>query len=413
MIRNFLILLYGVVVLMACHRSEDFFAQEVEAPIWTINPIDSVSFDNDEGLVNIHTVADANFMGLKNPTEFLDISGVNASYCHPDVLYFPNKFNGYRYWMVFTPYFGAVGTNQNSKKFENPSIVVSNDGLDWTNPPGLTNPIINAPYPKESFRENKVDPIQGFWSDVDWVFLNDRFYLYYRGSFITAQSLKSKCVLTNTNFDRLKLDAHRTIVQQTSTDGIRWSNLNIAFTSNPPFTPKNDHVLSPSFIHNGSQFLSYEIELNLNRRNFKGKEPSYVVRRTSTDGINFTGFKESKLVNFLNKPWLRESSANSPWHIQATFVDGYYFLCIAVGDVKKYTAELLYVAYSKDGINFKVFPKPLLKNNAYRSAIFPMGTSESLIKMGAMIGNKSGEFRYREFTLSKEKIKNSLVDCPN
>lgn len=138
----------------------------------------------------------------------------------------------------FHPLFWSGWDQSKFKEIENPSVVVSNDGLDWVNPPGLTNPIINAPFPTESFGENKVDPIQGFWSDVDWIYLNNQFYLYYRGSFITARSLKGKCVLTNANFDRLKKDAHRTIVQQTSSDGVKWSNLNIAFTSNPPLRPK-------------------------------------------------------------------------------------------------------------------------------------------------------------------------------
>jgi len=74
--------------------------------------------------------------------------------------------------------------------------------------------------------------------------------------------------------------------------------------------------------------------------------------------------------------------------------------------LKKYTSEALYVAYSKDGINYQVFPKAILEQNAYRSAIFPMKTDEKIIQMGAMIATKSGEFRYREFTLSKEKIDN-------
>ncbi|MCW8312124.1 hypothetical protein K7A41_12890 [Sphingobacterium sp. InxBP1] len=408
MIRNLLILLCGSIIFMACSRTQEFSAQEVEMPIWTVDPIDSVAFDGDEGIVNIHTTADANFKGLKNTADLLDISGVHSSYCHPDVLYFPNTFNGYKYWMVFTPYFGTVGTTQNSKKFENPTIVVSNNGIEWINPQGLTNPIINTPFPSESFRENKVDPIQGFWSDVDWLFVNNQFYLYYRGSFITAQSLKGKCVLDNTNFDRLKQNAHRTIVQQTSKDGIRWSNLNIVLTSNPPCTPKDNHLLSPSFIHDGSQFLSYEIELNLGAKKNKAKHPSIVVCRTSTDGFNFTNYRASRVVNFLNRPWLKQDLNNSPWHIQASFKDGYYFLCVAIGDVRKYTSELLYIAYSKDGLNFKVFPKPLLKNNAYRSSIFPMGSTDRLIKMGAMIGNKSGEFRYREFTLDKDRIEKSL-----
>ncbi len=67
--RNFWILLFGSIFLLACNRTADFFAQDVETPIWTVDPIDSVVFDNDEGIVNIHTVADANFKGLKNAAD--------------------------------------------------------------------------------------------------------------------------------------------------------------------------------------------------------------------------------------------------------------------------------------------------------------------------------------------------------
>ena len=45
---------------------------------------------------------------------------------HPDVVYFPNGQDGYKYWMVHTPY-----TNPTQGK-ENPSIVRSNDGVTWT-----------------------------------------------------------------------------------------------------------------------------------------------------------------------------------------------------------------------------------------------------------------------------------------
>ena len=58
---------------------------------------------------------------------------------HPSVLYFTSRWNRYRYWMAFTPY---RGTNE---KYENPSIVVSNDGIHWIQPKGLINPIIGKP----------------------------------------------------------------------------------------------------------------------------------------------------------------------------------------------------------------------------------------------------------------------------
>lgn len=54
---------------------------------------------------------------------------------HPDVVVFPQPWNGYRFWMAVTPYY-LGGDDQ-----ENPCILVSHDGYQWHNPPGLTNPI--------------------------------------------------------------------------------------------------------------------------------------------------------------------------------------------------------------------------------------------------------------------------------
>jgi len=60
---------------------------------------------------------------------------------HPDVFYDPAGWgedsNGkaWKWWMAHTPYPGSNGA------FENPSIVVSDDGETWVTPPGLSNPI--------------------------------------------------------------------------------------------------------------------------------------------------------------------------------------------------------------------------------------------------------------------------------
>jgi N-acetylneuraminic acid mutarotase len=52
---------------------------------------------------------------------------------HPDVVYFPEGKDGYKYWMVYTPFPPAAE--------ENPSIVRSNDGITWT-AEGINNPVI-------------------------------------------------------------------------------------------------------------------------------------------------------------------------------------------------------------------------------------------------------------------------------
>lgn len=144
------------------------------------------------------------------------------------------------------------------------------------------------------------------------------------------------------------------------------------------------------------------------RPNFPSNEPSYVVRRTLKNGLDFSKFKQSTIVNFINKPWKEISSENALWHKQGTNVDGYYFLLSAVGEVKKYTAENLYLAFLKDGINFKTLPKALVEKNVYSSSIFPMKTDAETIDFGAVIGFKSGIFKLRKFKLNKEVLDNCL-----
>lgn len=61
-----------------------------------------------------------------------DTSGVIV---HPFVYFNGNGWNGWKYWMAFTPYPSA------NSDYENPSIVVSDNGTDWEVPAGLTNPI--------------------------------------------------------------------------------------------------------------------------------------------------------------------------------------------------------------------------------------------------------------------------------
>ncbi|MCH5217392.1 MAG: hypothetical protein J1F07_02380 [Muribaculaceae bacterium] len=63
----------------------------------------------------------------------------NTQNIHPKVLYFPEGWHGYRFWMAYTPYpNGAVDC-------ENPCIAASHDGLNWEDPKGLSNPLATAP----------------------------------------------------------------------------------------------------------------------------------------------------------------------------------------------------------------------------------------------------------------------------
>ena len=58
---------------------------------------------------------------------------------HPKVLNFKEKWNGYKYWMVFSPY-----PRKDDGK-ENPHIKVSNDLVNWEEPKGFKNPLVVKP----------------------------------------------------------------------------------------------------------------------------------------------------------------------------------------------------------------------------------------------------------------------------
>src|SRR5277367_2172338 len=57
----------------------------------------------------------------------------------PQVIQFGKPFNGFEYYMV------TSGYPQSEDRDENPSIMVSNDGVDWAVPNRLENPLSSPP----------------------------------------------------------------------------------------------------------------------------------------------------------------------------------------------------------------------------------------------------------------------------
>ena len=90
-------------------------------------------------------------------------SGVEA--IHPDVIDMGSAWNGYRYWMVHTPYNGTADTEQ-------PCIVATNDisnGGTWVVPTGYTNPITADPAGATHMAD----------TDIVYDATNDRLYVFY------------------------------------------------------------------------------------------------------------------------------------------------------------------------------------------------------------------------------------------
>ena len=77
---------------------------------------------------------------LNSPTP-LEIQTYDGSgqLTHPDIIFFSNSFNGYNFWLAFTPY------PYNNASFENPSVIVSSDSRNWIIPTNLINPVVGKP----------------------------------------------------------------------------------------------------------------------------------------------------------------------------------------------------------------------------------------------------------------------------
>ena len=100
----------------------------------------------------------------------------NLEACHPSVISFEQPWNGYRYWIAFSPYPG------HDDYYENPYIYASNDQIHWEKPSGLENPLESAP---ENYKREKVynsDPELVYNADTQelecwWRFVDDENYI--------------------------------------------------------------------------------------------------------------------------------------------------------------------------------------------------------------------------------------------
>lgn len=136
---------------------------------------------------------------------------------HPKVLFFAKGWHGWKYWMSYTPY------PDGEEKDENPSIAVSNDGVRWSVPNGLKNPVVATP--PDSDRG-------GYNSDPHLVMQGDTMELWFR-----RNAANHKGTGPNNHFD--------TIWRITSPNGVKWS------APRRIFNARADHVnhISPAILY--------------------------------------------------------------------------------------------------------------------------------------------------------------------
>jgi hypothetical protein len=217
---------------------------------------------------------------------------------HPSVVLFPGSWNGYRYWMAMTPFPGG------DDRYENPSIVVSQDGQCWEEPPGIRNPL----YPKP-FAYN-ADPCL-FFHEAE-----NALWLY----FLSATSEKTGDLLL-----------------MRSRDGVHWTPAEIVIADHV-----RDTALSPSILKVGDVYYLFSVDIVS-----PGSRPFWLTMRTSSDGKNWSDPNRAVLP----------SSRYSLWHVEVKYIDGKFFAMTGSSWIGANSKSGAYAQFleSYDGIHWKEY----------------------------------------------------------
>lgn len=227
---------------------------------------------------------------------------------HPSVVSFEEEWNGYKYWIAFTPYPSADATK------ENPVINASNDLFEWCVPKGLKNPI-DTPTPLDKYHYN---------SDTHLIFneKENRLELFWR--YVCDDNGKAGSV---------------TIFRSVSYDGVHWEPKTEFFYSEK--RRKNDW-LSPAIILKDDVYCVWYVGPN--------------------NKVNYLEVKDGK-IGEPTKIELEFENGLKPWHLDVIYnkdKDLYEMIVCPYTDQTDRSLMSLYYSYSKNNQNWTA-PKEILK----------------------------------------------------
>jgi hypothetical protein len=228
---------------------------------------------------------------------------------HPDVTRTPDQWAARQGHLVITPYPNGNAT------VENPSIFLADNGFAWKVAPGVTNPIARPPQHG------------GHLSDPDQVYdpTTGELWLYYRQ--VTSQN---------------------EIYLMRSKDAIEWTTPVLVLSA------PNHQIISPSVVRRWKDGW-WMWSVNSGGGGCGGGATTVELRR-SNDGITWTAPRTVRLPH----------GDISPWHINVEWISSRQeFWAVYNGKTPgSCTTPALYFAKSVDGLNWTVFPRPLLQRGA-------------------------------------------------
>ena len=254
-------------------------------------------FSDSEGSVvlNIETYID----GKNQPT-------------HPSVIDMGEEWNGFRYWMAYSPYPNANGAE------ENPCVCVSNDVIHWVTPDGLYNPIA---FNEETDCDELKDPHIVYNSDLD------RLEVWYLGRLDST----------------IKNGGTLMLFRKVSPDGIHWSEYEVIRTL--------DGYLSPSIAYSGRKYQLWAIQASTN------DSGGALVYSESIDGKDWLPFVN---CTFDGAPELQKV-----WHGAVSRDNLYRFVFVEDSGKSK---EILYTE-SADGTTWQE-PRTIIQKANFWTAFY-------------------------------------------
>ena len=219
--------------------------------------------------IEVRTEVKAKVASHRNAPGFLATPTYDGSnqMAHPDVLFDPRSR---LYWMVATP------LPQEQPTFEDPSILISTDGNNWSVPVGLTNPI-DRPQARAWF-EDPSTPV-GHNSDPDLVLTPAEFVCFWRWTDMVEREI---------------------IYYSRSSDGIKWSHKAPLFRSQH----LKRSMLSPSVVYRYGRWEMWYIDATRSRHH----ELYYRFSRSLA-----RGWSDAQACTLLRPDWLE------PWHLDVIY----------------------------------------------------------------------------------------------
>ena len=221
----------------------------------------------------------------------------DAEAYHPKILDFNEKWNGYEYWLTYTPY------PDSDEQKENPHVVASNDLINWETPQGFQNPLDDVP----------GDDHKKYNSDSHLTYNNDlgRLECYWR--FVNDE------------------DNSVTIYRMWTKDGVNWAKKEVvAYSENR----KQKDYVAPAIIYEDGKYKIWYVDHDL------------VIMYAEAD-------VDSKNWNDVKKIELEYPKKLQPWHLDMVKTDkGYEMILMAFENWEKRGLASLYHSISIDNENW-------------------------------------------------------------